>query len=37
MSVPGTLFNHPKFSNYTFEKLTIIIFNTFNTQLFIKN
>jgi hypothetical protein len=31
------LFKHPKFSNYSFKKSTITIFNVFNTQFFIKN
>jgi len=31
----GTL--HLKFSNYSFKKSTITIFNVFITQLFIKN
>jgi len=36
-SVIGALFKLSKFSNYSIKKSTITIFNTFNTQLFIKN
>jgi len=34
---PRVTLKHPKFSNYSFKKSTITIFNAFNTQLFIKN
>jgi len=32
----STLFNHFKFSDYYFKKSTIVIFNAFNTQFFVK-
>jgi len=36
-SAIGAFFKHLKFSNYSFKKSIIIIFNVFNTQHFIKN